>query len=71
MTDSETEDETLERLEGALRRIAALATSPRETREAGEPGIDRQAMLNTLDTLIERLRTGLKAPNASNQFSLE
>ena len=74
MTESETEDETLERLEGALRRIAALANAPREAngpREAGEPGIDRQAVLKTLDTLIERLATGLKAPNASSQFSLE
>ncbi|OYV37120.1 MAG: hypothetical protein B7Z81_06460 [Acidocella sp. 20-61-6] len=80
MTESETEDETLERLESALRRIAELANAPRqahealeahEAHEAGEPGIDRQAVLKTLDTLIERLRTGLKAPNASHQFSLE
>ncbi|MDE8348739.1 MAG: hypothetical protein POG74_04545 [Acidocella sp.] len=68
MTESETEDETLERLEHALRRIAEMANAPRE---AGEPGIDRKAVLKTLDTLIERLRTGMKAPNPSHQLSLE
>ncbi|HQT38313.1 MAG TPA: hypothetical protein PK231_02730 [Acidocella sp.] len=68
MTESETEDETLERLERALRRISEIASAPRVD---GEAGIDRKAVLKTLDTLIERLRTGLKTPNASNQFSLE
>lgn len=68
MTESETEDETLERLERALRRISEMANAPRE---AGGPGIDRKAVLKTLDTLIERLRSGLHAPGTASQFNLE
>ncbi|HQT63391.1 MAG: hypothetical protein B7Z75_11050 [Acidocella sp. 20-57-95] len=67
MTESETEEQTLERLEAALRRIADLAGAPKMT---SHPDIDRKALVKTLDTLIERLRTGLQAPNSS-QYNLE
>ncbi len=67
MTESETEEETLARLEAALRRIAELAGAPKPM---NQPEIDRKALVKTLDTLIERLRTGLQAPNSS-QYNLE
>jgi hypothetical protein len=67
MTESETEAETIERLEVALRRIADLAQRPRRDRAesvtAGE--IDRAALIHSLDMLITRLRTGLKPANPS------
>ncbi len=63
MTETETEAETLERLELALRRIGDLARQPRL--KAGEaPEIDRQALLHSLDGLISRLRNGLDLPDA-------
>jgi hypothetical protein len=62
MTESETEAETLERLEGALRRIAQLASRPRR---ANGPEIDRAALARSLDLLIARLRTGLEPPGTS------
>ena len=63
MTESETETETLERLESALRRIGDLARQPRG--QAGTaPEIDREALLHSLDQLISRLRNGLELANA-------
>lgn len=59
MTETETEAETLERLETALRRIGELARQPKA---GGGPEIDRKALLHTLDLLIARLRNGLEAP---------
>jgi hypothetical protein len=61
MTEPETEAETLERLEHALRRIGELARQPKSA-AAGSAGpeIDRGALLHALDLLINRLRTGLE-----------
>jgi len=57
MTESETEAETLERLEAALRKIAGAIHKPK----AGGD-IDRAALVHSLDLLIERLRGGLVPP---------
>ncbi len=80
MNDTETEAETLERLEAALRRIGELARLPKTTGSpaggaiaaggvaggapAG-PEIDREALLHSLDLLITRLRNGLELPKPS------
>jgi hypothetical protein len=66
MTESETEDETLERLEAALRRIASAAAGPRRIASDG-PGIDREALSQSLDLLIARLRAGLKPAMSAPQ----
>ncbi len=58
MTESESEAETLERLELALRRIAELARKPRPP----GPEIDQAALRHSLDMLITRLRNGLNPP---------
>ncbi len=62
-TDAETEAETLQRLEDALRKISSLARQPRSPANPN-PGshheIDRAALLNALDMLITRLRNGLE-----------
>ncbi len=75
MNDTETEAETLERLEAALRRIGELARLPKTTGSpaAGAvaggapagPEIDREALLHSLDLLITRLRNGLELPKPS------
>ncbi len=62
MTESESEAETLERLEAALRKIAELSRSPKR----GAPEIDRAALLQSLDMLISRLRGGLNAPHGGH-----
>ncbi len=62
MTESESEAETLERLEAALRKIAELSRQPKR---AG-PEIDRAALLHSLDMLISRLRGGLNPPHAGH-----
>ncbi len=62
MTESESEDEILERLESALRRIASAAGAPRLAPEP-TPSIDREALAHSLDLLIARLRAGLKPAN--------
>ena len=64
MTDTETEAETLERLELALRRIGDLARQPKAANGASVTGpeIDRTALLHSLDLLINRLRNGLELP---------
>jgi hypothetical protein len=62
MTEAETEAETLERLETALRRIAELARAPKRR---AEPEIDRKALLQSLDMMIARLRSGLEASKPS------
>ncbi len=66
MNDTETEAETLERLEAALRRIGELARLPKTAggTTAG-PEIDREALLHSLDLLITRLRNGLELPKPS------
>jgi len=68
MTESESEAETLERLEVALRRIAELAHRPRSPGAApagaapAGPEIDQAALRHSLDMLITRLRNGLNPP---------
>jgi delta 1-pyrroline-5-carboxylate dehydrogenase len=63
MTESESEDEILERLESALRRIASAAGAPRRAASESGPAIDREALARSLDLLIARLRAGLKPAN--------
>ncbi len=67
MSDTETEAETLERLEAALRRIGELARLPKATSSnlPVGPEIDREALLHSLDLLITRLRNGLELPKPS------
>jgi hypothetical protein len=65
MTESETEAETLERLEVALRKIATAAHGPKRPAQK----IDRDALVNSLDLLIARLRSGLKSPNAPHHVT--
>jgi response regulator RpfG family c-di-GMP phosphodiesterase len=62
MTESESEAETLERLEAALRKIAELARLPKRS----APEIDRAALLHSLDMLISRLRGGLTTPQTGH-----
>jgi hypothetical protein len=56
MSESESEDEILDRIELALRKIAGLS-GPRSDGE--DTGLDRAALANRLDKLIVRLREGL------------
>jgi hypothetical protein len=69
MTESESEAETLERLEVALRKIADLSRPPRranaEIAGRADAEIDREALLQSLDMLITRLRTGLYPPHSA------
>ena len=70
MNDTETEAETLERLEAALRRIGELARLPKAAGgpaggAAAGPEIDREALLHSLDLLITRLLNGLELPKPS------
>jgi hypothetical protein len=58
MPDTETEEQTLSRIEAALQKIAALAHAPKPA--GGE--IDRAALLRSLDMMISRLRNGLESP---------
>jgi len=60
MTESETESETIDRLEAALRKIAAAAHAPK--RATAAPQIDAEALKQSLDMLIARLRAGLTPP---------
>lgn len=53
MSESETEDEILDRIEAALRKIASLS------KPAGGDGFDRTALAEGLDQLIARLHTAL------------
>lgn len=56
MSETETEDETLTRLEAALRKIAVLS---QPVKPEPLPGTERAVLTATLDHLIARLRTGL------------
>jgi hypothetical protein len=64
MPDTETEDEILERIEIALRKIAAVAQAPKP---ATGREIDRAALAKSLDMLILRLRSGLDTPKSVDQ----
>ena len=57
MTDSETEDESLARIETALQKIAAVG---KPATAAG--GVDRAALTRALDVMIGRLRAALDPP---------
>ena len=55
MSESESEDEILDRIEAALRKIAGVSGP----RLAGE-GVDPAALAARLDRIIARLREGLE-----------
>ena len=57
MPESESEDDILDRIEVALRRIAGAVQPPKAA--AGRE-IDRDALAHSLDMLITRLRAGLE-----------
>ena len=60
MTDTETELETLARLESALAAISAARTLHPQTTE---PLTARPALIATLDQVIATLRTALAEPD--------
>jgi hypothetical protein len=59
MSESESEDEILDRIEVALRKIAGAVQAPKPV---GGREIDRAALAKALDMLILRLRAGLEQP---------
>jgi hypothetical protein len=62
MSESESEDEILDRIEAALRKIADVsgpALSGAARIDEGE-SIDRAALAEKLDRIIARLQTGLE-----------
>ena len=66
MPESESEDEILDRIEVALRKIATVAQAPKP---ADGREIDRVALAKSLDMLISRLRNGLEAPKSAEQIT--
>lgn len=61
MSESETEDQILDRIEEALRKIAGAAQHHAMTAPAPQPapveeGLDREALALALDAVIARLR---------------
>lgn len=66
MPESETEDEILDRIEAALRKIATVAQAPKPV---GGREIDREALAQSLDMLISRLRAGLEPPNSDDELT--
>jgi hypothetical protein len=66
MSESESEDEILDRIESALRKIASLSQLPRAEAEA-ESSFDRAALAASLDGIIARLREGLEPPESGEQ----
>ncbi|WP_297366767.1 hypothetical protein [Acidocella sp.] len=64
MSESESEDEILARIETALRRIAQAGVSvpvgaePRVS--AGDDALDRELLREALDEVIGKLRAGLE-----------
>ncbi|MDD2795596.1 hypothetical protein [Acidocella sp.] len=64
MPESESEDEILERIEIALRKIAGLA---QPAKPPAGPEFDREAVARSLDTVIEHLRAGLDTPGSTGQ----
>ena len=67
MSESESEDQILERIETALRKIAAIAQAPKLPPQGRE--IDRAALAKSLDMLISRLRAGLEPSKSADQFT--
>ncbi len=58
MPESESEDEILDRIEEALRKIAGATRSVKRP-PSQEGGLDREELAAVLDKLILRLREGL------------
>ncbi len=72
MSESESEDEILDRIEAALRRIASAAEAGKTAPPAGEAidpealdRADRAALADALDGIIQRLRAGLSPPEGT------
>lgn len=66
MSEPESEDEILDRIEAALRKIASASSQPRARAPDGdtqEAPLDREALAATLDTVIARLRGVLTPPS--------
>ncbi len=61
MSESESEDEILDRIEEALRKIAGAAQGGKSSPAKGDT-FDREALAATLDKVIARLRGGLNPP---------
>lgn len=63
MSEPESEDEILDRIEDALRRIAEASARPRpqsvQMLPPQEPPLDREALATTLDSVIDLLRKAL------------
>jgi hypothetical protein len=66
MSEDESEDEILGRIETALRKISTLAQAPKPA--AGRE-IDRAALAKSLDMLISRLRAGLDPARSADHFT--
>jgi hypothetical protein len=66
MPESESEDEILNRIETALRKIATIAQAPKP---ASGREIDREALAKSLDMMISRLRAGLEATKSADQVT--
>jgi hypothetical protein len=62
MSELESEDEILDRIESALRKIASHSHVPRK-----DQGIDRAALVASLDDIIARLRDGLETTGSAEQ----
>ncbi len=61
MSELEFEDEILDRIEEALRKIAGATQGGKASPVEGE-ALDREALAVTLDKVIARLRGGLIPP---------
>ncbi|GAN80267.1 hypothetical protein [Acidocella aminolytica] len=61
MSESESEDEILDRIEEALRKIASV-TEASKPAPVGDLPLDREALVATLDSVIARLRGELTPP---------
>lgn len=65
MSNPESEDEIIDRIEDALRRIASASVPPGVSPPSGDAQknqLDCEALAATLDTVIARLRGGLASP---------
>jgi hypothetical protein len=62
MSESESEDEILDRIEAALRKIADVsgAAVPGAVLSAGDDTLNRAALAEKLDGIIARLQAGLE-----------
>lgn len=61
MAELESEDEILDRIEEALRKIAGVSQNIKPPVERNE-AFDREAMAAALDTVILRLRDAVNSP---------